>query len=183
MVKIIKLVIGLNLFIIVLITLSCNYKIVVPKSDVIYNECGFVLMKDNAMFFVESKDSMMSFAKILNKIDRKTFTLNNLSDQKIYAFKGVSTSIAIKTVDPFDNVTLHTDSIYYVFMRIMGYPIKSTFSEIAMSEKYTSFLYNNETYKLYFDFFRYDLYFFYPEDIPLKDKFIKKMYEYNSKFY
>ena len=68
-------------------------------------------------------------------------------------------------------------------MRIMGYPIKSTFSEIAMSEKYTSFLYNNETYKLYFDFFRYDLYFFYPEDIPLKDKFIKKMYEYNSKFY
>lgn len=172
----------LYLCLILLIVESCNYRFMVEKDKIIYDKNGFVLMVENSLIFVESNDSSLKFEKILKNINENTFQLNNLEEQKIYAFKGISNSIVIKTLDPFDQITLYTDTIYYAYMKIMGKPTTSTFAKIPSSDKYFSFIYNKATYNIYFNYFKYGLYYFYPENKILMDKFVKKLYEYNDMF-
>ena len=152
---------------------SCDYKLLVKKSDVIYNECGYLVILSGASFFIEYPDSTYNLDKIMNKIDENTFYLNELSAQEEYAIKEVSKVGFVNTLDQFDKSTIYTDTILYLYVRIKGKPNDQSYTK---TNKYHEIVYKGKSYAIYYHYFNYDLYYLFP--VTRNDRIL-----YNSKLY
>ena len=157
---------------------SCNYKLLVNKSDVIYNKTGYLIYFENTVFFTQNKSQLSSARNILDNAENSCFALNDISEQQLFAFQAISSKLTVSKGDMFEPGITYFDTLYYVFVRIKAKPRETTFQKHKNNPNSSRFEYQEQEFALPYNYFWYDLYYLFPEDETIKQNYISKLYEF-----
>ena len=160
--------------------LSCNYKLLVKKTDIIFNETGFLIYYQNTILFSKNNKENAELNEVLKKASDNSFFLNNVSEQQRYSIKKVSKFAIVNQKNSFEGPKYWTDTLYYAYFRIKGKPRADTYQNSTSIPIATTLIFDGISYDLYHNSSRYDNYYIYPESSVTMDEYVKYLYEYSN---
>lgn len=160
--------------------LSCNYKLLVKKTDIIFNETGYLIYYQNTILFSKNNKENSELKAILKKASANSYFLNNISEQQRYSIKKVSKFVVVNQKNSFEGPEFWTDTLYYAYFRIKGKPRADTYQNSKSIPIVTTLIFDGISYDLYHNSFGYDNYYIYPELSGQMDEYVKYLYEYSN---
>ena len=78
-----------------------------------YDKTGFLVMTKYSGFFVETGDSTCNFQKVLKKIDKKTFWVDNINPKQRLAFEKIAAKVTVERQEAGEQFIIQ-DTLYVI---------------------------------------------------------------------